>query len=104
MELPKHIRDLYRHWPCHVGASSVAQNSDLADVPIVKEICDFVHERLSIWQKKTSGLAMPYTKDPILQKYRFCNVFRECDKQMIAIHTMLNPLRDDFALWLLNMF
>ena len=104
MELPKHIRDLYRHWPRHVVRVSGSQKSDLADLPIVKEICDFVHERLSIWQKKISNEPMPYTNDPILQKYRFCNVFREFDKQTITIHTMLNPLRDDFALWLLNMF
>ncbi len=102
MELPKYIRDLYRHWPRHVGV--VEQGSHLADSPIVKEICDFAQERLSIWQKKVLNDPMPYTEDPILQKYRFCNIFREFDKQTIAIHTMLNPLRDDFALWLLNMF
>ncbi len=106
MELPKHIRDLYRHWNRHVvTAESVnATSSELGDSSIVKEICDFAHERLLIWEKKISGSSMPYTNDPILQKYRFCNVFREFDKQTIAIHTMLNPLRDDFALWLLNMF
>ena len=102
MELPKHLCDLYRHWPRHVGA--VDRASDLADSLIVKEICDFAHERLLIWQKKALNEPMPYTNDPILQKYRFCNVFREFDKQTIAIHTMLNPLRDNFALWLLNMF
>lgn len=102
MELPKHICDLYRHWSRHVGV--IERKSDLAGLPIVKEICDFAHERLSIWQKKISGSPIPYTNDPILQKYRFCNVFREFDKQTIVIHTTLNPLRDDFALWLLNMF
>lgn len=104
MELPKHIRELYRHWPRHVGAGSGSENVDLTNSPIVKEICDFAHERLSIWQKKISNEPMPYTNDPILQKYRFCNVFREFDKQTIAIHTLLNPLRDDFSLWLLNTF
>lgn len=102
MELPKDIRNLYRHWPRHVGAVEGA--IDLADSSVVKEISDFAHERLLIWQKKILNEPMPYTNDPILQKYRFCNVFREFDKQTIAIHTMLNPLRDDFALWLLNMF
>lgn len=104
MELPKYLSDLYRHWPRHIARDLILKKSDLADSPIVKEICDFAHERLLIWQKKISGLPIPYTADPILQKYRFCNVFREFDKQTIAIHTMLNPLRDDFALWLLNMF
>jgi hypothetical protein len=102
MELPKHIRDLYRHWHRHVGV--IEGKSDLAELSIVKEVCNFAHERLLIWQKKISNVSMPYTSDPILQKYRFCNVFREFDKQTIAIHTMLNPLRDNFSLWLLNMF
>lgn len=102
MELPKHIRDLYHHWPRHVGVSE--QGSDLADLAIVKEICDFAHERIDIWKKKVSGATLPFTDDPILQKYRFCNVFREFDKQTIAIHALLNPLRNNFPLWLLNMF
>lgn len=106
MELPKHIRDLYRHWNRHVVTAESMRviSNELDDSLIVKAICDFAHERLLIWEKKISGSPMPYTNDPILQKYRFCNVFREFDKQTIAIHTMLNPLRDDFALWLLNMF
>lgn len=104
MELPKHIHDLYRHWSRHVARDLVRRGSDLVDSSIVKEICDFAHERLLIWQRKTSGLQTPYTDDLILQKYRFCNVFREFDGQTIAIHAMLNPLRDDFSLWLLNMF
>lgn len=105
MELPSHIRDLYQHWDRHLaGPGSRPQASDLVPLSIVGQICDFAHERLSIWEKKIFGASEPYTKDPILQKYRFCNIFREFDKQTIAIHTALNPLRDDFALWLLNMF
>lgn len=72
--------------------------------PTVEEVCNFAHERIEIWKKKASGSSAPYTSDPILLKYRFCNVFREFDRQTIEIHTILNPLRDDFALWLLNMF
>ncbi len=105
MELPRHIRDLYRHWHKHVGDQNVAIN-DLTPsaMPVIQAICDFARERIEIWKKKISGAMPPFTSDLILQKYRFCNVFREFDKQTIAIHTMLNPLRDDFALWLLNMF
>lgn len=54
--------------------------------------------------EKEAGKKPPYTSDPILSQYRFCNVFREFDAQTIAFHTLLNPLRDDFSLWLLNMF
>lgn len=56
-----------------------------------------------MWQRKQQNI-LPYTSDPILTKYRFCNIFREFDKQTIAFHTLLSPLRDDFPTWLLNMF
>lgn len=109
MELPHHIRHLYRHWEKHAGAS--AQGAAIADLRSV--IADdalragieaFVRERLVIWEKKIAGQPAPYTGDPILSAYRFCNVFRELDRQTIEFHEMLNPLRGDFSLWLLNMF
>lgn len=59
---------------------------------------------MKIWEKKTAGLPAPYTDDPVLSKYRFCNVLRELDRQTIEFHTLLNPIRNDFSLWLLNMF
>lgn len=68
------------------------------------DMLHFVHERNAIWEKKTRGEHPPYTSDPIMQQYRFCNVFRELDRQTIEYHEMLNPLRDDFPLWLMNMF
>lgn len=72
------------------------------DIP--EELVWFVHERMNIWEQKTLGTPLPYTQNPILQTYRFCNVFREFDRQTIELHTMMNPLRDNFPLWLLNMF
>lgn len=106
MELPQHLKNLYRHWDRHIARDQNATTNDLtpSKTPVIQAVCNFAHERLEIWKKKTSGAIAPFTNDPILQKYRFCNIFREFDKQTIAIHTLLNPLRDDFALWLLNMF
>lgn len=40
----------------------------------------FVQERESIRRKKEAGEPLPWTEDPILSKYRFCNVYREADK------------------------
>lgn len=40
----------------------------------------FVYERHSIYCKRSAGLPKPWTDFPILQKYRFCNVFRELDR------------------------
>jgi hypothetical protein len=45
----------------------------------VKEFFDFMKERHAIYERRQSGLPFPWTDDPILQKYKFCNVFRELD-------------------------
>lgn len=39
----------------------------------------WIKERHAIWTKRKLGLPKPWTQDPILQNYRFCNVFRELD-------------------------
>ena len=98
MELPDNLKSLYRHWELHTGNRA----RDTGAVP--KEILWFIGERMKIWEQKISGKKPPYTKDPILSRYRFCNIFRELDRQTIEIHTLLNPLRSYFPLWLLNMF
>ena len=45
-----------------------------------RELFSFMRERQSIYVKKESNSPKPWTKDPILQQYRFCNVYREQDK------------------------
>jgi hypothetical protein len=40
----------------------------------------FVHERESIRLKREHGQPAPWTEDPILQTYRFCNVRRRDDR------------------------
>lgn len=42
-------------------------------------------ERHKIYLRKSEGAEPPWTKDPILQEYRFCNVFRELDTVTIWI-------------------
>ncbi len=104
MELPYRFRDLYRHWSRHMGHEMEDGVLDIASLPIVLEMCRFAEERIFIWRRREAGDVAPWTRDPILQRYRFCNVFREFDRQTVAIHTLLNPVRNDFPLWLLNMF
>lgn len=106
MEIPGNLKQLYRHWEDHVdlGMSKVAPESVFENKDLFEHVTWFINERLTIWEKKTVGKQPPYTDDPILSTYRFCNIFREFDKQTIEFHVLLNPLRDDFALWLLNMF
>jgi hypothetical protein len=106
MELPSHLKNLYRHWGLHTSQNirQLSPKEVFDDVKLYKDITRFIRERIRIWEKKTAGDALPYTDDSILSKYRFCNIFREFDRQTIAFHELLNPLRDDFPLWLLNMF
>ncbi|MCI0597525.1 hypothetical protein L0Y34_00395 [Candidatus Parcubacteria bacterium] len=105
MELPENLKRLYRHWRFHT-TRSVGENprTVFKSAKLFKDISWFVGERLHIWEQKTVGKEPPYTKDKVLSHYRFCNIFREFDRQTIAFHTLLNPLRDNFPLWLLNMF
>jgi hypothetical protein len=40
---------------------------------------NFIQERYAIHTRRERGLPKPWTQDPILQNYRFCNVYRELD-------------------------
>lgn len=44
-----------------------------------QEAADWIVERESIRVKRSQGEPAPWTKDPILREYRFCNVHREDD-------------------------
>ena len=45
-----------------------------------KELAKFILERESVRMKKETGAPRPWTKDEILNTYRFCNVHREDDR------------------------
>lgn len=105
MELPENLKSLYKHWDQHTQYENTASAKVMfQDATLFKDMERFIHERISVWEKKTKGEKPPYTKDEILCTYRFCNIFREFDRQTIEFHAMLNPFRDNFALWLMNMF
>lgn len=57
-----------------------------------EQVAYWITEREKIRVKKASGTPPPWTKDPILRRYRFCNVRREDDKvtRWIA-HNWRNP-------------
>jgi hypothetical protein len=105
-EIPLNFKSLYKHWSLHTseGNGLIEENSVCKDKKLFDEITWFINERITIWKKKTRGEAPPFTSDDILSTYKFCNIFREFDRQTIEFHTMLSPLRGNLALWLLNMF
>jgi hypothetical protein len=50
----------------------------------------FVVARHNVWVNRDAGKAKPWTKDPILQSYRFCNMYRELD-------TVTQWIRDEWS-------
>lgn len=61
----------------------------------------WMNERHKIHQKKMTGDAFPWTDDPILQAWRFCQVFREMDKTTTWIRiNWREPYADHPNLWL----
>ena len=56
---------------------------------------DFCRERENIRLARESGTPAPWTEDPIFQKGRFLNVFREDDRGSIAILRFAKNLEQD---------
>lgn len=62
---------------------------------MVEEFFAFARERHSIYLRRQKGSPWPWTSDPILQKYKFTNVFRELDRTTVWFHeNVRNALRD----------
>ncbi len=61
---------------------------------------DFMAKRHAIYERRLAGRAWPWTSDPILKTYRFCNVFRELDTvtMWIRVHWR-EPYADHPNLW-----
>jgi hypothetical protein len=62
---------------------------------------DWITERHRIHQKKSAGDPRPWTDDKTMQKYRFCNVFRELDKVTIWLReNWREPFAENDNLWI----
>lgn len=48
-----------------------------------KSFYRYARERQSILLARRAGKGRPWTKDPVLQSFRFCNIFREDDKTTV---------------------
>lgn len=68
--------------------------------PRASDLLAFMKERHRIYLRREEGEAKPWTKDPILQRYRFCNVYRELDTVTIWIRKNIRePYADHPHLW-----
>ena len=103
MEISPALKKLYKHWEFHTLTPPLNSKRLRLNLSIKKAMIQFASERMRIWERKTEGNFLPYTKDQILASCRFCNVYRELDRQTIEFHTQLLPLISNFSLWLLNM-
>ena len=70
-------------------------------LPRTNDLLAFMLERHRIYLRKESGeMQKPWTRDPVLQRYRFCNVYRELDTVTIWIRKNIRePYYDHPRLW-----
>jgi hypothetical protein len=60
----------------------------------------WMKERHAIYERRKAGQPPPWTSDPILASHRWCNVFRELDRQTILLRkNWREPYRDHENLW-----
>lgn len=70
--------------------------------PNVHALGEYMVDRLNILKSKNAGLPKPWTKDKVLQEYRFCNVYREDDTVTIWIEQNIRkPYANHKDLWLM---
>ena len=66
----------------------------------IKQLFAFMHERHAIYGRRTAGKPAPWTDDPILRDFRFCNIYRNLDRVTIWIHkNWCKPNKNDPDLW-----
>src|SRR5262245_11963223 len=64
------------------------------------DLSEFIAERHAIYLRRKAGQPKPWTQDPILQAFRFCNVYRELDTETKWIaDNWRSPHRSDPDLW-----
>lgn len=62
----------------------------------------WINERHKIYTKRAAGEPGPWTDDPVLRDYRFCNVFRELDTVTIWVEKSIRQkYADSPNLWFL---
>lgn len=69
-------------------------------VEMTDRFWSFVRERHMIYLRRADGAPPPWTDDPVLGMYRFCNVYRELDRvtNWLRVHWR-EPHADDPDLW-----
>jgi len=68
--------------------------------PRINDLAAFMKARHDIYLARKAGKPGPWTTDPVLRDFRFCNVFRELDTVTIWIdRNIRKPFADHEHLW-----
>lgn len=70
-----------------------------AGYPLARELISFIKERDAIRVKKEAGKPRPWTKDPFLGRYRFCNIHREDDRVTRELKELLKHVEENPDAW-----
>jgi hypothetical protein len=63
---------------------------------------DWINERHAIYLRRAAGEPRPWTTDPVLNEYKFTNVFRELDRVTVWVREHIRePYADHPDLWLM---
>ncbi len=103
--IPIELLTLYKHWEKYTKLPAYFEDEGYKielNSQVKANYWAYAEERTKIWESKQANQPVPWTEDPVLQQYKFLNVYRELDKQTIIWHKLLQPLTADFDLWLLN--
>lgn len=87
----------------------VEMNLDTSNCVLTRELVNsplaaikWARERHSIFLKRSEGVTKPWTKDPFLSSYRFCNVYRQIDTVSLWIkENVIDKYEDTPYLWYL---
>lgn len=102
------VEKLYKHWNKYTSIPEEFKKDPKANIALdsieERKFWDFIEERMNIYFKRKQGLPAPWTNDPILQRSRFTNIYRELDWQTQYWHNLLLEYRErDPLFWFLNM-
>jgi len=50
------------------------------NAPAFRQFLQFTKDRHEIYIKRSQGQPAPWTADPVLQEFKFCNIYRELDR------------------------
>jgi hypothetical protein len=83
-----------------VSAEKPRSNRDVNVMPPLRRLAHWINEREAIREARERGDNSPWTADPILQEWKFCNVRREDDRVTKAIKNLWrDPYAKDKSLW-----